>query len=114
MGGLTSRPAAPDTSYANFSVCVQAIQNNQVTRVQRTAIAAFLQLLHPVDRRDAEAVHNLANQYKSCLPLQYTTFTLTLLYFSLCESSLRQKFLNDAVLARDYATVAAIEKNPLF
>jgi hypothetical protein len=114
MGGTSSTHRLPDTSYAHFLACVQAIQNRNVTRLQRNAIAEFLLLLRPVDTSDTEAVLNLSLQYKSCMPLSHQIYVRTLFYFTLCESSLRQKFLNDAALTRDYATISAIEKNPLY
>jgi hypothetical protein len=114
MGGKTSTQRLPDTSYAQFLTCVQAIHTRDVSRAERNAIAEFLRLLRPVEPSDAEAVLNLSLQYKSCMPLSHQMLVKTLFYFTLCESSLRQKFLNDAALARDYATIAAIEKNPLF
>jgi hypothetical protein len=114
MGGRSSKQVSPDTSYANFLLSIEAIQNESVSRQQRKAIAAFLQSLRPIEPHDREAVANLTLQYNSCMPISRQMYVQTLFYFTLCESSLRQKFLNDAVLARDYATVAAIEKNPLF
>lgn len=114
MGGRSSKQIVVDTSYAHFLRCVAAIQNETVNRSQRQAIAAFLQLLRPVEPRDRDAVANLTLQYNSCMSISRPMYVQTLFYFTLCESSLRQKFLNDAVLARDYTTVSAIEKNPLF